>query len=272
MLNLSLIALALTAPTLNPPAQEYSPLKGAFAKVVSYIKAGQGSNALNFYRGTSLYGGVLLPEQKFSYTISPGTNGSIMAYVGSNLKNGAFKIEVTSGGVNALSDSNTFGGIFSVVAGKSYTITTTNKSGQAYLGVALMWTAEGGAAHDCDGITTAIGLAAQAIDAARKQGFIVPRGSISLQGGVLNESPQHKVFTMPGLSAKTWIAMATCDGASGDLKLTAYDSSKHKQQENPNANDVAALEFGAPLTGGALRVTGPTNKPILAVGFVMTKG
>ena len=265
---LTALSLALA---IGQPARldGYAPVKNAFAQVVESIKAGQGSVPLTFYTGTSLVGGLIAKGHQLVYTIAPANDASLMAYVGKDGADKGFKIEVTSGGQNALSDSNEYGGVFSVQAHKAYKISVTNTGARAYVGIAIMWVGKEGASHHVTGITKAVDRMAQAMEAGISQGYKIPVNRDSLQGVVLTST--HRELTRPLFAGKDWMAVATCDGAVGDLKLSLHDEKKAILTESENTDDVCAVVYNKPVPHGGFTLTSPKTRSVLTVSSILVK-
>ena len=269
---LHLISLLATSTLIAQPAEDYSPITGAFAKIVKTIKQESKDAPVGFYRGTSLVGGVFNQNQKLTYTISPGVDGLMAAVDGEDGNDTEVTVDITSGGANAILDGKDGIHAFQVKAGKRYTISVTNKGGTTFVGLALFWVGDtNNVSHPVSGITKIAKQMASAIGQMEAQGFAIPVGRDSFQGGVLNSYPEHKTISRPLFNAKNWTTIAAGDGGANDISMRITDAKKEAYTTSSDSDVVKTCGGEDVIPGGAITISSPTKKKVLVGSIIMLK-
>ncbi len=181
-------------------------------------------------------------NQKLTYTISPGIDGLMAAVYGEDGNDTEVKVDITSGGVNAMLDGKDGIHAFQVKAGKKYTVSVTNKGGKTFIGLALLWVGDtSNVKYPVSAITKVANLMADAIGQMEAQGFAIPVGRDSFQGAVLNTYPEHKSLSRPMFNGKNWTTIAASDAGAKDISMRITDSNKEAYMTSSDSPKLSKL-------------------------------
>ncbi len=225
----------------------------AFEKVASSLKIAQGTQPMTIYRGMAMQGGVLEMNGSHSFTITPGIGGTFFAYAAAN-NNSQVKVEATCAGQSVLSDSNEFGGMFTVEDGKRYTISAVNKGGKAYVGILYAIVGTSGSPLTPEQLMTTVNRASETEEGMKPKGYYEPVGT-TLQGAYITPAGTHKEIIQNGSKYSKWALAAVCAGNAGLLTMTFKDASNAVMSQDKNDNDVALAVFETAIPTGKAHIT-----------------
>lgn len=269
MLFQAFLSFASLTGAIQPPEQDYDPVKEVIGKNVESITAAQKKNPkLGFSQHSSFFGAVVNQNSSVAITFTPRTGGDFTLFYNAYGNDVELKVQIADSAgrkVTAKGDDFQFAS-FKAIAGNKYSISIQNMGADSFVGASLML--NGGIRYPLTGFNVAAHKIAATIGRAQKDGFKAARNTIFIEGGVVAENGS---LSRPTLESPNWMAFAVSDGKPGQLHMDTLDSTKQVLQSDTGEDIDCVSIFNQPVKNGTVKNRNTQANSMFVLSGMMIK-